>query len=114
MIKDTHLTIMVTDINRSIDFYINQLGFELEKRWEDRYAVIAAPGIKFGLHPSSTQFQKQDTNMSVGFIVDKLDSYIEMLEEKGIDFKVNEATAIRTANFTDPDGTPVYYGEMKI
>jgi catechol 2,3-dioxygenase len=39
-----HVHLKVSDIDRSLDFYVGVLGFELQQRWGDSAAFISAGG----------------------------------------------------------------------
>jgi hypothetical protein len=67
-IKDSNVTIMVRDMDRSISFY-QSIGFTLKNRWGSHYAQISAPGITIGLHPTSGNNSQGTSNISVGFTV---------------------------------------------
>jgi len=47
-IKKMSLQLLVTDIDRSIEFYTKKLGFEIDFRYEDFYAGIIKDG--FSIH----------------------------------------------------------------
>ncbi|MBK9985229.1 MAG: VOC family protein [Saprospiraceae bacterium] len=51
-IVQTNLTIMVRNMDQSIAFYTDVLGFKIIRRYGNHYAQIEAPGIIIGLHPS--------------------------------------------------------------
>ena len=113
MIKGATLTIMVVDMDRSIDFYTKKLGFTLSNRWGDNYAEIDAAGMKIGIHPAIKEFPKSENHISVGFLVDNLDRYAELLKTNSVQFTTDEDQALKFAFFSDPDGTPLYFGQMK-
>jgi catechol 2,3-dioxygenase-like lactoylglutathione lyase family enzyme len=50
-IKTANVTVMVKNMDKSIDFYTS-LGLELKQRWNNHYAQVAAPGVIIGLHPA--------------------------------------------------------------
>ena len=51
-IKTANVTIMVKDMDKSIDFYTKGLGLELKQRWNNHYAQVSSPGVVIGLHPA--------------------------------------------------------------
>lgn len=50
-IKKAYATIMVDDLDRSIDFYTNVLGLVEDLRFGDNWAEMVTKGITIGLHP---------------------------------------------------------------
>lgn len=107
-IKQTNITIMVNDIDKSITFYAEVLGFKLLKQYGSHYAQIEAPGITIGLHPSH---QKKNTseNISIGFVVDNFVEAKEHLEELGIKYAERSEPGGSFIHFSDLDGTPLYF-----
>lgn len=51
MYKSCNVTVMVSDFDKSIKFYIDTLGLILKNRWGNEFAYIEAPGLTIGLHP---------------------------------------------------------------
>src|SRR5213594_1589604 len=78
-IKTGNVTIMVKDMDKSIDFYKN-IGLELKQRWNNHYAQVAAPGVVIGLHPAK-ETENSTNSISVGFGVDSLTEAEKRLEE---------------------------------
>jgi predicted lactoylglutathione lyase len=64
-IKDSNVTIMVKDMNKSVSFY-QSIGFAVKNRWGDHYAQLTAPGITIGIHPSN-EIYTSSGNTSIGF-----------------------------------------------
>jgi catechol 2,3-dioxygenase-like lactoylglutathione lyase family enzyme len=56
-IKKAYVTIMVEDLDRSVDFYAKVLGLREDLRFGDNWAEMVAQGITIGLHP-----KKQDAS----------------------------------------------------
>ncbi|HVZ80235.1 MAG TPA: VOC family protein [bacterium] len=50
-IKKAYATLMVDDLDRSIDFYTNVLGLVEDLRFGDNWAEMVTKGITIGLHP---------------------------------------------------------------
>jgi catechol 2,3-dioxygenase-like lactoylglutathione lyase family enzyme len=112
-IKDANVTVMVTDMKRSIRFYVEVLGLELKANYGDQYAQVASPGVMIGLHPVTKEdSQPKPGSISVGFGVDSLDAAMADLKAKGVTFsRVVEDRPTKLAFFTDPDGNPLYLSE---
>jgi catechol 2,3-dioxygenase-like lactoylglutathione lyase family enzyme len=118
MYKDANITLMVSDFNRSVNFYTEVLGLTLHVRYGDEWAEVVGPGIKIGLHHSdgrenSPQLQRAKST-SIGLEVENLESAIATLASRGIEFGPirDDDGAIREANFTDPDGLTLYIFQM--
>ena len=110
-ITAANVNVMVEDMDRSVAFY-QKIGLGLKQRWGNHYALVEAPGVIIGLHPGG-KAGKQTTNISVGFIVEKLDEARSKLDELGLKYENAEDMAGNFVNFTDPDGTPLYFMQMK-
>jgi catechol 2,3-dioxygenase-like lactoylglutathione lyase family enzyme len=111
-IKETNVTIMVKDMDTSVDFY-QKLGLTIKNRWDNHYAQLVATGIVIGLHPAHADIPGGG-NVSIGFIVDDLDKVKTHLEQQAILFESYEDKAGDFANLKDPDGTIIYYMKAKI
>jgi predicted enzyme related to lactoylglutathione lyase len=111
-IHTSNVTVMVQNMDRAINFYVEGLGLVLKQRWGDHYAQVAAPDLVIGLHPSDKAVEKQDS-VSLGFGVEKIDEAEARLMELGIAFNHAEGKGGRFASFIDPDGTPLYFMEVQ-
>jgi len=112
-IKDSNITINVKDMEKAISFY-QSIGFTLLQRWNNHYAQLTAPGIKIGLHPTTTSDgQKTASNISIGFTTDEFEKTRVQLKELGV--KVSERTEEggNFLHFNDPDGTSLYFIDPK-
>ena len=49
-IKETNVTIMVKNMDKSVKFY-EALGLTIKNRWGDHYAQLTTTGITIGLQP---------------------------------------------------------------
>jgi catechol 2,3-dioxygenase-like lactoylglutathione lyase family enzyme len=99
------VTLMVADLQRSVDFYENALG--LQKKYEfSSYAGFDCGGVEIALVPGRTSAPQQD-EARVDFLVSDIDEAYRMMSERGVSFvKEPHATlwGSRIALFTDPDG----------
>ena len=112
MIRDYHHTVLlVSDFNRSLDFYCDTLGFELISRDEDRrgpfldqmfnvnevvikLALIRAGGeivevIEVVSPPEITRHDGTDARYGIariGWEVDEIETMVEELRAKGVEF----------------------------
>jgi catechol 2,3-dioxygenase-like lactoylglutathione lyase family enzyme len=116
MIKEANMTLMVSNIERSIRFYTEVLGLKLKARYGDQFAQIEAPGSIIALHPSSEKGPQpgKSESLSIGFAVDRLELAVEELKSKGVVFsRISDDVQVRLAFFTDPDGNPLYLSQTK-
>lgn len=112
-IKDSNITIMVKDMDKSVSFY-QTIGLKIKNRWGNHYAQLIAPGVVIGLHPTEEANLKGDSgNVSIGFTTDNIEetkSYLQKLSIKTID---RQEDGGRFLHFNDPDGTALYFIEPK-
>jgi predicted enzyme related to lactoylglutathione lyase len=95
----------VSDLRRSIDFYTNVIGLELESTFEDSYAEFDINGKSFaiGMYPSRVPGQ---TKGAVAFNVEDIYAAREELRLKGVEpvSDVIETPVCRMLFVPDPDG----------
>jgi catechol 2,3-dioxygenase-like lactoylglutathione lyase family enzyme len=107
-IKETNITIMVKDMDKAISFY-EGIGLTLKQRWNNHYAMMTAPGITIGLHPS----EKTDTDsgtVSIGFMIDTIDEAKKLLDTNKIGYTLEEdGKSGIYLHFKDPFGTVLYF-----
>lgn len=111
-LKTCRINVMISNMDKAIEFYQVKLGLELVNRYGDHYAEIQAPDLLIGLHPMSEKVVKGN-NISIGFGVVDFDSTIKELESTGIKFKLEQDGWIRLAYFTDPDENQMFLAERK-
>lgn len=75
------------------------------------------PGLTISfIYPAGGQSSEQGKaqNMSIGLEVQDLDSAVETLKSRGVQFQhIKEEKATRLAHFSDPEGNPFYLIELK-
>src|SRR5262245_66654915 len=88
MFKTAILTVMVSDMNRALEFYAGTLGFERGERYGDEWAEVRAGGFRIGLHPGGKAPLKEHArHYTIGLQVDDLDVAKRALEAKGVKLK---------------------------
>lgn len=114
MFKTSNVTIIVSDMTKSIKFYTESLGLKLVSNYGGEFAVIETNGLRIGLHPGKKPGSAMNRDMSLGFQVDDMTSAKKILESRGVTFekRVQDRGAL-IENFYDPDGTPLYLIELK-
>ncbi len=111
-ITQTNITILVGNMDQSIAFYTDVLGFKIMGRYGNHYAQIAAPGIIIGLHPSENG-KNSSENISIGFTVNHFDEAKIHLVESNVVHHDRKEEGGNFIHFKDPDGTPLYFIESK-
>lgn len=111
IIKDSNVTIMVQDIEKSIHFY-QKLGLTLKDRWQNNYAMVTTSGITIGLHPAN-EAEFNESSVSIGFFVDDIAEATNLLEDNHIYYKMDDSKSGIYLYFNDPDGTVLYFVEHR-
>jgi catechol 2,3-dioxygenase-like lactoylglutathione lyase family enzyme len=116
MIKEANVTVMISDMKRSINFYVDTLGLKLKSRYADQFAEVECPGLTIALHPAFDKGPKpgNSESLSVGFGVEDVDDAMKSLKGKGVAFgRVSNDGPVKLAFFTDPDGNPMYLSQTQ-
>lgn len=120
--KIDYSMIMVSDMDRSIKFYRDTLGFKLRFQSKD-WTEFDTDGTTLALHgggkpnPQGAQSheEKRAGTVSIGLSVKNLDESVKTLKKKGVRFTmeptVREGEGIKLAIFVDPDGMPISLAE---
>jgi catechol 2,3-dioxygenase-like lactoylglutathione lyase family enzyme len=114
--KEGNVTVMISDMNRSIGFYVEALGLKLKSRYADQFAEVECPGLTIALHPAVERGLRpaKSASLSVGFGVKDLDDAMSKLKGKGVAFaRVANDGPVRLAFFSDPDGNPLYLSQTQ-
>lgn len=117
-VLDTTVTVMVDDLDRAQAFYEGVLGFETLYRAGPHFCMVQRAGLKVGLHPRGEHpvDGRDRCGLSVGLRVPDVRTAVATLEDAGVSFPdgvVDDDGALLRADFTDPDGTPLYLLEMR-
>ena len=107
-----------TDLDRSIRFYTEQVGLELEFRHADFYACIRSGGGSFHLklvdaQDPSVAFVNEGGHLHLYLGVDDIDSFGERLRAAGVDLiqpPCNTDWGTRELVFHDDQGHTIYAG----
>jgi len=115
--------IVVSDMNRSVEFYRDKLGIPL-KFQSPEWTEFATGTTTLALHgggvpaegPPPGDPSKRAGACSIGFNVQDVDKTYEQLKAKGITFVMpptqREGEGIRLAVAIDPDGLPVSFAQL--
>jgi catechol 2,3-dioxygenase-like lactoylglutathione lyase family enzyme len=105
--------LFVSDVNRSVDFYVKQFGFTESWRFEAAggdatVAQVARPGLELILNSESPE----KTGKGLQFISldgdDAVDALRAELEGRGVDVKEG-VWGYRVMVIVDPDGNEFYF-----
>jgi catechol 2,3-dioxygenase-like lactoylglutathione lyase family enzyme len=116
MITEANVTVMVSDISRNIQFYVDTLGLKLKSRYADQFAEVECPGLTIALHPAVNRGPKPGSSESpsVGFGVADIESAMTELKGRSVSFsRVSNDGRVNLAFFKDPDGNPLYLAQTQ-
>jgi lactoylglutathione lyase len=114
--------VVVSDMNRSVEFYRDRLGIPLKFQSPD-WTEFNTGTTTLALHgggapataPPSGDPTKQAGSCSIGFNVENVDKTYEELKSKGIRFVMpptqREGEGIKLAVCIDPDGLPIAFAQ---
>jgi catechol 2,3-dioxygenase-like lactoylglutathione lyase family enzyme len=119
MISGGNATLLVSDVDRAVRFYVETLGFKLRRRDGSHWAEVdAGGGLVLGLHlvqPGGTK-PGAHGSISVGLDVNQpIAEVVAVLANRGVEFHgpVREEAGVKLAFFGDPDGNALYLAESK-
>ena len=82
---------LVTDIDRSIEFYIKKLGFDIDFNYEDFYAGVIKDGYSIHLKTGKPSIEerknkRKNQDLDVIFSVDGIEDLYKELSNKFVEF----------------------------
>lgn len=115
--------IIVSDMERSVEFYRDKLGIPLKfqsPEWTEFQTGTTTLALHGGgvpqQHGANGDPSKQAGTCSIGFNVPDVDQTFEDLKVKGVFFVMpptqREGEGIKLAVAIDPDGLPVSFAQM--
>jgi len=109
--------LLVSDMDRSIDFYKNTLGLLLKNSSHD-WAEFFKDGTTLALHPMKKKLKEQTgsrVGMLVGFMVSNMDETYQNLKKKNVKFvkEPKEEPFGKHAIILDPDGYMISIAQLK-
>ncbi len=109
MYSEANVTLMVQDLDRSIQFYVDTVGFQMEAQYGPYWAQVTGPGIRIGLHPGGDSSSAKSDTVSLGLMVNDFQLAVDGLRSKGVEFdRITEEERASSAYFVDPDGYWLY------
>lgn len=123
-----HIAIIASNIERSIEFYVNVLGFTIIRKvyreerdsWKVDLALNGDYLIELFTFPDAPQRPSYPEALGLrhlAFSVDDIEASIAELEAKGIEpeaIRIDPFTNCRCVFFADPDGLPIELVEISI
>ncbi|MBT0720277.1 glutathione transferase [Tatumella sp. TA1] len=98
-----HITLAVGDLSKSIDFYVNTLGFTLKARWSQG-AYLLLGELWFCLSVDTVSINSDYTHYALTISGDNFDDFTQRIKDRGtVEWKVNRSEG-RSFYFLDPDG----------
>jgi predicted enzyme related to lactoylglutathione lyase len=118
-IKSMSPQLLVTDLERSLDFYIQKLGFEIDFRYEDFYAGINRDGYTIHLKSGWPVFDErvnrlENEHLDLVFSVTDLDNLFESMKSLSVTI-VQQMKVMpygREFYIADPDGYVLAFLEV--
>lgn len=114
-IKKMSPQFLVTDIERSIEFYTKKLGFDIDFRYEDLYAGIVKDGhsihLKLGEPSIEERMNKRNNGLDIVFSVDSIEKLYQELSNKSIEFvqPLRDMPYGKEFYVADPDGYTIAF-----
>lgn len=113
--KLEHIGVMVTDIERSIKFYTEHLGLEVDERLslgETQLIFLSYPGSRDVqielIGPARSDFHQDGRVNHIAFTVENIEEDVERLLKAGVKMRDTEAKnplpGLKIAFFEGPDG----------
>jgi catechol 2,3-dioxygenase-like lactoylglutathione lyase family enzyme len=110
-IKKMSPQFLVTDIDRSIEFYIKKLGFDIEFSYEDFYAGIIKDGYSIHLKTGKPSIEerknrRENQDLDLIFSVDGIENLYKELSDKFVEFTqpLRNMPYGKEFYIADPDG----------
>lgn len=117
MISAGNATIIVSDMDKSIQFYTDILGLKLTNRFGYDWATVSAgEGLTIGIHPASAKYPSPGTKGAIilGLDIDvPVEEAVRKLAQHGVSIKgsIVRSEPGNFANLEDPDGNEIYLWE---
>ena len=118
-IKKMSPQLLVTDIDRSIEFYTKQLGFDLDFRYEDFYLGIIKDGYSIHLKLDKPSIEERENrrnheHLDIIFAVEGIEDLYEEILNKSVEVTqpLRDMPYGREFYVADPDGHIIAFLEQ--
>lgn len=110
--------LLVSDMERSIDFYNNTLGLPLKNK-SPNWVEFFKDGTTLALHPMKKKLREQaksKVGMLVGFMVSDMAETYQALKKKNVKFvkEPKDEAFGKHAIILDPDGYMISIAQLKV
>jgi predicted enzyme related to lactoylglutathione lyase len=119
LIEGGTASVYVTDMDRAISFYSEQVGLPVKTRVGVEWAEIdAGSGLIIGLHPARPPDTVQAGTLGAINIelrvTEPLEDVVRALSARGVSFngEILEYENVRLASFSDPDGNVILLAQV--
>jgi catechol 2,3-dioxygenase-like lactoylglutathione lyase family enzyme len=106
MIRFGNIEVFASDLEQSLRFYRERLGFEITAVQGDRFVWLRKNGVEILLRqgrPSQPASRYEDASTGLVLYTESLDEMVDELEGRGLQFR-GTVDSDRCPTFTDPDG----------
>ena len=97
-----HITIAVSDISKSLNFYVEILGFTLKAKW-DNGAYLILGELWLCLSVDTVSISNDYTHYAFSIPTEKFDVFAERLKMSGVTEWKNNKSEGKSIYFFDPD-----------
>jgi predicted enzyme related to lactoylglutathione lyase len=114
LLKKMSPQLVVTHLERSIEFYTEKLGFGLDFRYEDFYAGILREGHSIHLKCSdSPDENRNNDDLQITFAVDDIEALYDELRSRSVDIvqPLRDMPYGKEFYIADPDGNRLAFLE---
>ncbi|MEH7123877.1 VOC family protein [Bacillus sp. JJ1773] len=104
------LTVRVKNLQESVDFYTNVLGFEVSKYYGDKIVSLKHDEIPVVLEEDEEAYQEPKQNVLLGVLSKDLDKDISDFKSKGVKILFDEPRPCPPGRYTiieDPVGNQI-------
>lgn len=116
MITGGNVTVYVSDMDRAVAFYVDQLGLKLGQRFGNHWAEIrVGDTLVIGLHPKTDKGPAPGTSgaMSIGLTINEpIEQAVGRLSGNGVSFRGpivrDQEAGLSFAFLGDQDGNDLY------
>jgi catechol 2,3-dioxygenase-like lactoylglutathione lyase family enzyme len=84
MVKVSHMVLPVSDLNKSRDWYVNKLGFKLEREREQAVGIKDESGLTIFLQQTTAALAGQKITLTIQ--VDNVETRYQELVSRGVTF----------------------------
>ncbi|MEO0369191.1 MAG: fosfomycin resistance glutathione transferase [Pseudomonadota bacterium] len=99
----SHVTIAVSDLERSLKFYTSVLGLEAKVKWATG-AYLSAGDLWVCLSQGSTHAAEDYSHIAFAITESDFDSFAEQLDKLGVSKWQDNSSEGRSVYILDPDG----------